>query len=110
MSNDAIIIARNVQLTFKLKAKEIWVSPAGEVIIVASQLGPNAPCPSLSVEYLEALCCDFYYGGKRRANSIANILLLNRLLHTYEYGDFYDSLQNNLDSQNITIVVSEIFR
>lgn len=106
---NSILIAKNIPLTFKLTASEIYVSNDGEVTLVVKQLGPNAPCPDLTVEFLESLCRDFYYGGKMHRNAIADILLLNRLLSSYEYGDFYDSLRYNLDSQNITIISSEIF-
>ena len=108
--SDAIIIARNVRLTFKLTAKEIWVSPDGEITIITSQLGPNAPVPPLNVEFLETLCCNFYYGGHPHPNAIADILLLNGLLKRYEYGDFYDNLRENLESQTMTIIVSDIFQ
>ena len=110
MLNDSVLIARNVRLTFKFTAKEIYVSSLGEVTIISSQIGPNAPCPTLNVDFLESLCCDFYYGGKPHNHAIADILLLNRLLKSSEYGDFYDSLQENLDSQTLTIVSSEIFQ
>lgn len=110
MLNDSIIIAKNVPLTFKLTAKEIWVSNNGDVTIVTSQIGPNVTCPALTAEYLDSLCCDFYFGGKRHQNAIADILLLNRLLSRYEYGDFYDSLRYNLKSKTLTIITSEYFR
>lgn len=107
---DSILVARNVQLTFRLKAKEIYISPDGSVTIIASQIGPHAPCPSLSVEYLESLCCSFYYGGKFHKYAIADIMLLNHMLRRYEYGGFYDALRYNLESQTMTIISSEIFR
>ena len=107
---DCVLIAKNVQLTFRLTALELYVSSDGAVIIVSSQIGPNVQCPPLSVDYLESLCRDFYYGGKPHPNAIADILLLNRLLPKYEYGDFYDCLTYNLDNENITIISSEIFQ
>lgn len=107
---DSILISRNTRLTFKLTAKEIYISNEGDVTITTEQIGPNAPCPNLSLEYLESLCCDFYYGGKPRPHAIADILLLNRLLSTKDYGDFYDRLNYNLDNNNLTIISSQIFR
>lgn len=107
---NSILIAKDIRLTFKLRASEIYVSNEGEVTLVVAQLGPHAPCPELSVEYLESICCDFYYGGKPHRNSIADILLLNRLLSSCDYGDFYDSLRYNLENHNLTIISSEIFQ
>ncbi len=110
MSNDSVLIAKNVQLTFKLTAKEIYVSNSGEITIITTQIGPNAPCPKLTVGYLESLCSEFYYGGKPRKHAIADILLLNSLLSSKAYGDFYECLRYNLDHQNLTIISSKIFR
>lgn len=108
--DNCVLISKNVQLTFKLTAKEIYISNEGKVIIVTSQIGPNASCPRLSVEYLESLCRDFYYGGKPHAHAIADILLLNRLLSRNAYGDFYEYLSYNLEKQNITFICSELFQ
>ena len=107
---DCVLIAKNVQLTFRLTALELYVSSDGAVIIISSQIGPNVTCPKLTVEYLESLCRSFYYGGQQHQNAIADILLLNRLLRKYEYGDFYDCLSYNLENGNITIISSEIFQ
>ncbi len=108
--DNCVLISKNVQLTFKLTALGIYISNEGEVIIVASQIGPDAPCPHLTVEYLESLCRDFYYGGKPHAHAIADVLLLNRLLSKNVYGDFYDCLYYNLGHQNITLICSELFQ
>lgn len=110
MLNDSVLISRNIQLTFKLLAKEIYVSKSGELTLIVNQIGPYAPCPDLTVEYLEFLCSKFYYGGKPHKHAIADILLLNSLLRAYDYGDFYDSLRYNLEHRNVTIISSVIFR
>lgn len=110
MLSDSILIAKNVQLTFKLTAKEVYVSCNGDITLIVKQLGPCAPCPDLTVEYLESLCRDFYYGGKPHRHAIADILLLNGLLSSFCYGDFYDSLRDNLENNSITVISSEIFQ
>ena len=107
---NTVLIAKNIRLTFKLTAKEIHVSSDGEIIIIAKQFGPNAPIPTLTVNYLEALCSKFYYGGVAHQHAIADILLLNGYLHTSDYGDFYASLHNNLTEQRVTIISSELFQ
>ena len=110
MLNDSILIAKNIQLTFKLVAKEIYVSNSGEITLITDQIGPNAPCPKLTVGYLESLCSKFYYGGKPRKHAIADILLLNSLLSSKDYGGFYENLRYNLENQNYTIISSIFFR
>ena len=89
MLNDSVLISKNIQLTYKLTAIEIYISRSGDITLIVSQIGPYAPCPKLSVDYLEALCCSFYFGGHPRRYAIADILLLNGLLRKYEYSDFY---------------------
>ena len=108
--NNSIIIAKDVPLTFRLRAREIWVSSAGEVMIIASQYGPKQPVPILQAGYLESLCTSFYFGGKTRQNSIADILLLNGFLARDQYDDFYSDLCYNLSSGNITVVYSALSR
>ena len=108
--SDSILIAKNIRLTFKLTAKEIYVSNEGDVTIFTSQIGPYAPLPKLSCEYLESLCRDFYYGGNQHRHAIADMLLLNRLLSRNDYGDFYENLSYNLEHNYVTIIASEIFR
>ena len=107
--NKTILISKNVRLTFKLTATAIYVSPIGEVFVTTSQYSPNAPFPELTVEYLESLCSKFYYGGYTHQNAIADILLLNGLLTTGHYDDFYDSLRQNLEEQKITVISSELY-
>ena len=108
--NNSILISRNVRLTYKLTAKAIYVSNRGEVTIVLERFGPKiTEIPELSVDYLDALCSKFYYGGYTHANAIADILLLNSAISTAFYDDFYESLHNNLMKQRITIISSELF-
>lgn len=109
MTTDAVLIARNIRLTFKLVAKEIYVTPAGEVFITTRQFGPKAPIPDLTVEYLEAICSRFYYGGYAHQNAIADIMLLNSVLTAKHYGDFYNALRSNLSRHKITVISSELF-
>lgn len=110
MTSNPVLIAKNIRLTYKLTAKEIYVSPDGEVLILTSQFGPNAPMPELTVEYLESLCSRMYYGGHAHQNAIADIMLLNSVLTAKHYGDFYTSLRNNLSRQKITVISSELFQ
>jgi len=105
-----IIVAKNVRLTYKLIAKAIYVSNKGEVTIVTTQYGPNAPIPNLKAEHLEFLCSKFYYGGYSHRNAIADILLLNGYLSTRQYDDFYEELRNNLEEQRITVISSELLQ
>lgn len=108
MMNNCVLISKNVRLTFKLTAKSIYVTPQGEVIIVARKYAPNASVPNLTVEYLESLCSKFYYGGYTHKNAIADIMLLNNLISTSCYGDFYDALHNNLEQQRVTVISAEL--
>lgn len=107
--NDSIIIARNTRLTSKIVARQIHVSTGGELTIIASQYGPDATLPELTIEYLEALCSKFYYGGYYHKNAIADIMLLNGYLRLCQYDDFYSDLQRNLKEQRVTIIYSELF-
>ena len=106
---NSVLISKNTQLTFKLIAKAIYVSSNGEVTIVAKHYGPNVKLPDLTVEYLEALCSKFYYGGYSHPNAIADIMLLNGYLQTRQYGDFYSNLHSNLEEQRVTVISSELF-
>ena len=107
---DSVLIAKNVHLTARLTAAEIWVNSDGEVGIVASQFGPNAPVPDLDAEYLDSLCSKFYYGGYTHQNAIADIMLLNGILRRSQYDEFYESLSNNLRYRRITIIASKLFQ
>ena len=107
--NDCILISRNVRLTYKLIAKAIYVSRHGETIIVANHYTPNSKIPEITVDYLESLCSKFYYGGYSHKNAIADIMLLNNLISTSRYGEFYDALRNNLEQQRVTVIYSELF-
>ena len=109
MTSNPVLIAKNVRLTYRLTAKEIYVSSDGEVLIITSQFGPNAPMPELTVEYLESLCSRMYYGGYTHQNAIADIMLLNSVLTAKHYGDFYAALREHLSRQKITIISSELF-
>ena len=108
--NNSVLIAKDTRLTFKLLANAIYVSPDGEVTIVAEQFGPNAEVPELTVDYLDAICSRFYYGGYTHQDAIADIMLLNSVLSLRDYDDFYSALENNLKSGKITIISSVLFR
>lgn len=108
--NNSIIIAKNVPLTTRLKAKEIWVSGTGEVTIFTAQFGPAQPIPKLNVTYLESLCSKFYFGGIARQNSIADMLMLNGILARSQYDDFYYCLSRTLNRGELTIIASILFR
>lgn len=107
--NNCILISKNVRLTYKIIARAIYVTSQVEVIIAIKTFAPNAKVPSLTVEYLEALCSKFYYGGYTHPNAIADIMLLNNFLSTSYYEDFYNALHSNLEEQRITIISSEPF-
>ena len=108
--NNYITIAKNVPLTFRLRAQYIMIDGNGEIIIVVSQFGPDQQIPKLTIDYLENLCCDFYFGGKYRPNAIADILMLNNIIGLADYNDFYSALQKNTAEGNITIIHSELFQ
>ena len=108
--NNSVLISKNVPLTARLKATEIWVASDGSVTIYASQFGPKQQVPSLTAEYLDSLCSRFYYGGYTHQNAIADIMLLNSVLRRSQYDDFYDSLRYNLSHRNITVISSSLFR
>ena len=110
MKSNSIIISRDIPLTARLRALELWVSKSGELTIIASQFGPKQPIPKLSMGYLESLCTQFYFGGLSRQNSIADIMLLNGFLTRSQYDDFYFSLEENLNNGNMTIIYSELFQ
>lgn len=107
-SMNEILIAKNIPLTARLTAKEIWVSASGSVTLIAAQFGPNQPIPKLSVEYIDSLCSRFYYGAYAHKNAIADILLLNGFLTRSRYDTFYYALQQNLERGNILIVYSPL--
>ena len=109
-SDNAVLIARNIRLTFKLMAKAIYVYGDGSVTIIAEQFGPLAKVPELSVDYLDAICSKFYYGGYLHQDAIADIMLLNSALTLSEYGDFYSALAENLSSGKITVISSVLFQ
>lgn len=109
-NNGSVLIARNIRLTFKLLAKEIYVSSDGSVTIVAEQFGPRAEMPELSVDYLDAICSKHYYGGYLHQDAIADIMLLNSVLSLKEYGDFYSALAENLKNGNVTVISSALFQ
>lgn len=109
MIYDSVLIGKNIRLSYKLTAKEIYVSPDGEVTIITSQYGPNVPMPQLTVEYLESICSRMYYGGYNHKNAIADIMLLNSVLRRRQYDDFYAALQDNLEENKMTIIASPLF-
>lgn len=108
--NKSIIIAKNVPLTARLRAQEIWVSNLGEVTIISSQFGPNITIPDLTAEYLESLCAKFYFNSYTRQNAIADIMLLNGFLTRSQYGELYFNLRDNLQKRNLTIITSSLFQ
>ena len=105
---DTILISKNVRLTFALTASAVYVSNRGELILHVIQFGPKLKLPQLSVEYLEALCSKFYYGGYAHKNAIADIMLLNGYIRAIHYDDFYEALRNNLEEQRVTVISSEL--
>ena len=107
MKND-LLIAKRVPLTFSLTAESIYISDEGEVTIVASELYPNSPLPKLTVEYLESLCSQFYFGNLERPHAIADIMLLNNYVRFRHYDEFYSALRQNLEEQRITIISSKL--
>jgi len=109
-SDKSVLIARNVRLTFKLVAKEVYVSGDGSVTVVAQQFGPNADFPDLTADYLDAICSKFYYGGYLHQDAIADVMLLNGVLSLGDYGDFYSALNSKLESGNITVISSVLFQ
>lgn len=109
MRSDSVLVSKNIRLTYKLTAKAIYVSPSGEVTLIVKQFGPNAPVPSLTVEYLESLCSQFYFGGYNHQNAIADIMLLNSVLRKRQYDGFYSALKENLTNNRMTIIASDLF-
>ena len=107
--NDAVLIGKNIPLTYKLTAKEIYISPNGEVTIIAQKFGPRTIIPNLSVEYLESICSRFYFGGYDHQNAIADIMLLNSVLRKANYDDFYYNLKENVRNHKITVIFSQLF-
>ena len=104
-----ILISKNVRLTFALTAKAIYVSNKGELFLSLVHFGPEIKIPQLTVEYLEALCSKFYYGGYAHPYAIADIMLLNGYIRAVHYGDFYNALRKNLEEQRVTVVSTELF-
>ena len=106
---DSVLVTKNVPLTTRLTAREIWVSKDGEITLFVSQFGPDQPIPRFTVEYLESLCMDFYYGGHVHLNAIADIMLLNGVLPHSRYEKFYQALRYNAEHGNLTIIRSSLF-
>lgn len=107
---DACVISRNVQLSDLLLATAIYVSSDGRVFITTDSMYANEReiLPTLSVEYLDALCSKHYFGGYGHQGAIADILLLHDALTKDMYDDFYSALRSNLAAGNITIVSSQL--
>jgi hypothetical protein len=103
-----VIIAKNIQLQSRLKAKEIWVSAFGDITIVADHFGPKQSIPYLCVEYLEAICSKFYFNNYTHQNAIADILLLNGALTRSDYEDFYDRLRDSTETERYTVIWAEL--
>lgn len=103
-----VIIAKNVPLTARLKAKEIWVDSSANLTIVADQFGPEQAIPYMCVEYLEALCSKFYYNNYTHQNAIADIMLLNGILTRSDYEEFYDMLRESVESERYTVIWAEL--
>ena len=108
-ANNSVVIARNIPLTARLKATEIWVSSDAEITIYTTQFGPSQPIPDLSLEYLESICRKFYYGGKAHQNAIADILLLNGFLMRPQYDEFYYNLLKTINNGEYTVISSPLF-
>jgi len=108
--NSTVLIARDIQLTYKLRAKSIYVDSDGSVAIVMEHFGPKTQIPELTVDYLDALCSKFYYGGYTHQDAIADIMLLNSVLTRGDYGNFYSALESNLRAGNVSVISSPIFQ
>lgn len=108
--NNSVLIARDIQLTFNLRAKSIYVDSDGCVTIVLEHFGPKTEIPELTVDYLDAICSKYYYGGYTHQDAIADIMLLNSVLTSVEYDDFYSALESNLLAGNVSIISSPIFQ
>lgn len=108
--NKPILIAKNVQLTSRLKAKEIWVDSSANITIIADQFGPYQEMPYMSLDYFDSLCSRFYYSNYTHKHAIADILLLNGLISKHQYEDFYDNLRDTLEASRFTMVYSELFQ
>lgn len=106
--NNYILISKDVRLSFSLTAKSVYVTNSGELVLSIKQYGPNLVLPQFTVEYLEALCSKFYFGGYTHHHAIADILLLNGYIRIYNYGDFYNALRSNLEEQRVTVISSEL--
>ena len=109
MIYNSILIGKNIQLTYQLIAKSIYISPDGEITIYTKQYDPEARLPHLTVEYLESICSKLYYGNCTHKNAIADIMLLNSVLRRRQYDDFYATLQENLEENKMTIIASPLF-
>ena len=107
-ANDSIIIAKDIPLTSRLRAKEIWVSGTGDVTIFAAQYGTYT-IPELSVEYLDSLCSSLFFGNYTHQNAIADIMLLNGILRRDRFAEFYQTLREKLKRHSITIISMESF-
>ena len=108
--NNSILIAKNVPLEARLRAKEIWVDTDGNVTIVVKHFGPEQKIPYMSLEYFDSLCSRFYYSNYTHANAIADIMLLNGMLTRNQYDEFYSNLRNTLETNHFTVVHSELFQ
>ena len=106
----SVLISKNVRLTSKILAKEIYVSADGSVTIIVEQFCPRAEFPALSVDYLDAICSKYYYGGYMHQDAIADVMLLNSVLSLKDYGDFYATLAENLKLGRLTIISSILFQ
>ena len=108
--NDSVLITKDISITPELSAKAIYVSASGEVTIIADRFDGSSDVPDLTVDYLDALCSRFYYGGYLHQDAIADIMLLNSVLSLRDYDDFYASLDQSLKNGNVTIISSTLFR
>ena len=103
--NNTVLISKNVRLTYKLTAEEIFVSNDGSVTMLIENYGPNISIPDLSLDYLEALCSRFYFGGEGHRAAIADIMLLNGVLVSIlQYEDFYFKLGESLRNRRYIII------
>lgn len=105
-----VVVTRNARLPGGVLASAIYVSPAGEVYIVTDESSPKYSVPSVSNEYLEAVCSKFYYGGVSHRDAIAGILLLHGALSKNDFGVFYEALRANLSAGRVTVISPERFQ
>lgn len=107
--NKPILIARNIPLSARLTALEIWVSPRGDITIYSAQYG-YSQIPKLTTDYLDSLCSKHYYGTYTHRHAIADVMLLEGILSKDQYSDLYLNIDQAIRGGGVTVVASLLFR